>query len=90
MEGTPKLRFLVLRAGALQGLETSNTGGWLCGKVTIVWLKFSLWDHMEAAKMLGWAGRGLQAGEAGLECWCPLQAALPVRPVQTPYTQPGG
>lgn len=37
-------------------------------------------------KMLGWTGRGLKAGEAGLERWCPLQAALPTRWVLTPQT----
>ena len=29
--------------------------------------------------MLGWPGRGLQAGEASLARWRPLQAALPAR-----------
>lgn len=40
--------------------------------------------------MLGWTGRGLKAGEAGLELWCPLQAALTIRWVLTPQTWPGG
>ena len=40
--------------------------------------------------MLGWTGRGLQAGEATLAHWRPLQAALPARWPLTPDTQPGG
>lgn len=40
--------------------------------------------------MLGWTGRGLQAGEASLAHWRPLQAALPARRPLTPDTQPGG
>lgn len=39
--------------------------------------------------MLGWTGRGLQAGEASLAHWRPLQAALPARRPLTPDTQPG-
>lgn len=39
--------------------------------------------------MLGWTGRGLQAGEAHLACWRPLQAARPTGQPMTPDTQPG-
>lgn len=42
-------------------------------------------------KVLGWTGRGLQAGEACLACRHPLQAALPTRQALTPYpNQEGG
>lgn len=39
--------------------------------------------------MLGWTRRGLQAGEARLERWHPLQAARSTGQPMTPDTQPG-
>lgn len=59
-----------------EGLESAH-GRVICGTVLIIWLQSSLWAKPQEAKVLGWPGRGLQACEAGLERWRPLQATLP-------------
>lgn len=72
----PQTKVSGLRAGPQRGWKL-HTVGWFCGTATPIWLDSLQW-------LAPRTGRGRKAGEAGLERWCPLQAALPIRWVLTP------